>query len=133
MQHVPNNLERCERTDTMPHILGHKSLSSVILGIDPGEASRGPRPPWVQIFFNYYIFYFCSWAPLPKSQTLLLFDKSNQPNSNSNYPTEKFNKNNKNIHNNGDCISAKKVILPPMIQKNYVLLEKLKLNFLQFQ
>ena len=30
-------------------------------------------------------------------------------NSNSNYPTQKLNKNNKNIHNN-DCILAKNLI-----------------------
>ena len=46
----------------------------------------------VQFFFSYYIFHFCSWP---------IF------NSNSNYPIQKFNKNNKNI-NNGDCILAKK-------------------------
>ena len=50
----------------------------------------------VQFFFSYYIFHFCSWP---------IF------NSNSNYPIQKFNKNNKNI-NNGDCILAKK-------KKNY--------------
>ena len=52
---------------------------------------------------------------------------------NNNYPTQKLNKNNKNIHN-GDCILVKKknyfAIKEP---KNHVLLEKLKLNFLQLQ
>ena len=33
---------------------------------DPSGGPRGPKPPWVHIFFSYYIFYFCSWAPLPK-------------------------------------------------------------------
>ena len=72
----------------------------------------------VQFFFSYYIFHFCSWP---------IF------NSNSNYPIQKFNKNNKNI-NNGDCILAKKkkkTIFPPKNQKNHVLLEKIKLIFLQ--
>ena len=70
----------------------------------------------VQFFFSYYIFHFCSWP---------IF------NSNSNYPIQKFNKNNKNI-NNGDCILApKKTIFPQKNQKNHVLLEKIKLIFLQ--
>ena len=45
---------------------------------------------------------------------------------------QKLNKNNKNIHND-DCIlvKKKKTILLPKNQKNHVLLEKLKLNFLQ--
>ena len=53
----------------------------------------------------------------------------------SNYPTKKLNKNNKNIHN-GDCILAKKKkknYFTTKKPKIYVLLEKLKLIFLQLQ
>ena len=52
-----------------------------------------------------------------------------RPPPTNNYQTQKLNKNNKNIHN-GDCILAKKTILPP---KNHLLLKKLKLIFLQLQ
>ena len=40
-------------------------------GTDP---SRGPSPPWVQIFFfffySYYIYYFCSWTPFQNLRSL---------------------------------------------------------------
>ena len=52
-----------------------------------------------------------------------------RPPPTKNYQTQKLNKNNKNIHN-GDCILAKKTILP---LKNHLLLKKLKLIFLQLQ
>ena len=42
------------------------------------------------------------------------------PHPTSNCPTQKLNKNNKNIHN-VDCILAKKTILSPMNQKTCVM------------
>ena len=94
----------------------------------------GPKgawaPPWVQIFNFLVIIYFIFVIGLPFqnlrppfsliSLTSLTQIATIQP------------KNSKNIHNNY-CILAKKTILPPKNQKNHVLLEKLKLNFLQLQ
>ena len=92
--------------------------------MDPG----GALPFLGPIFFRYHIFYFCSWVSLSRPLGLFFLNKSSQPYFNNNYPIQKFNKNNKNIHN-GDCILAKKKNLPLKNQKNHVLLEKLKVNF----
>ena len=66
------------------------------------EPRGGPAgPPWFQIFLFIVILYFIFvFSPL-------LANQSSQPNSNSNFPTQKLNKNNKNIHND-DWILAKK-------------------------
>ena len=76
------------------------------------------------------ILYF--WIPF-KTLGFLPFDKPNQSHPNSNYQTQKVNKNNKNIRN-GDCILGKKKKFTTKKPKNYVLIEKLKLFFfLQLQ
>ena len=61
----------------------------------------------------------------------ILPNQSNQPNSNSNYPTQKLNKNNKNIHND-DCIlvkKKKKTILPLKNKKKSCVIGEAKANF----
>ena len=77
--------------------------------------SGGPRPGSLFFFFflSYSIFYFCSWASLLPNQ-------SSYPNSNSNYLTQKLNKNNKNIYN-GDCILAKKQFYHQRTKKSCVI------------
>ena len=95
------------------------------------EAQGGPSPlgskKKKKKKFSYNIFHFCS-------QVSFLHNKPNQSHSNSNYLAKKLNKNNKNIHN-GDCILAqkKKNYFTTKKPKNNVLLEKLKLKFLQLQ
>ena len=85
---------------------------------DPGRA-RAPGP--IFLFYLLYFSFFFSCASLSY--------QSSQPNPISNYSTKKINKNNKSIHN-GDFILAKKLFYHQRT-KNHVLLEKLKLNFLQ--
>ena len=79
----------------------------------------GPAPP-SPIFFSYFIFHFCSWASLLPNQ-------SSYPNSNSNYPTQKLNKNNKNIYNS-DCILAKKQLYHQRTKK-YCVIGEAKIKF----
>ena len=88
---------------------------------DPSEGPRGPEPPWVQMFFSYFIFHFCSWVSLLPIQ-------SSYPNSNTNYPTQKLNKNNKNIHN-GDCILAKKQFYHQITKKKSCVIGEVKTKF----
>ena len=87
---------------------------------------RGPNFFFFFIVIIYFIFVVRSHSKTlgPPSKTYF----------NSNYPIQKLNKNNKNIHN-GDCILAKKKkknYFATKKPKNHVLLEKLKLNFCNY-
>ena len=82
--------------------VGNNHVNQV--GTNPSGGPRGPGPPlglnyFFFIFYSYNTCHFSSWAPLLPNKPL--------SHPNSNYPTQKLNKNNKNIHN-GDCILAKK-------------------------
>ena len=79
------------------------------------EAQGGlhpPPPPRSNIYSNY-IFYFCSWAPLLPNQP-------SQSNLNSNYSTQKLNKNNKNIRHR-DSILAKKLFYHQRTKKSCII------------
>ena len=91
------------------------------------QASLGPN---IYIYIYIVFIYFISIdRPLSKTLGPLLLNKPNWPHPNSNYPTQKFNKNNKNIHN-GNCILAKKkTYFTTKEPKNNVLLEKLNFFF----
>ena len=71
--------------------------------------SRGSEPPWPKFFFLLIIFFLFTVGP-HSSKTLgpLRINQPSQPNPISHCPTQKLNKNSKNIHN-GDCILAKKL------------------------
>ena len=97
--------------------------------------TQGPGPAVCSNIYIYIIVIICLIfivRPLSKPQILLLLNKPSQPHLDSNYPTKKLNKNNKNIHN-GDCILAKKNYFTTKEPKKHALSEKLKLNFLQLQ
>ena len=102
-------------------------------GMDPGGGFKGARALLGSIFFfSYYIvFYFYIWVFFQNLRPLSSY-KFRQFHPNSNYPTQKLNKNNKIIHND-DCIFAGKNYFTTKEPKNHVLLKKLKLNFLQLQ
>ena len=111
--------------------LGLKSFSRLRNGPRWG-VQGGPGSPWVHFFFSYYIvFYFYIWVFFQNLRPLSS-DKFRQFYPNSNYPTQKLNKNNKIIHND-DCIFAGKNYFTTKEQKNHILLKKLKLIFLQLQ
>ena len=82
---------------------------------------------WIKYVVYHIFFHFFSW-PLFQNLRPPPLQFSSQPNSTSNYPTQKINKNNKTLHND-DCILAKKLLY----HKKTMLFEKLKLNFLQLQ
>ena len=68
-----------------------------------GQAQMGARAPPSPFFFLLLVIYIYIYI------YIILVNAPFQnlkPFSNSNYPTQKFKKNNKNIHN-GDCILAK--------------------------
>ena len=103
--------------------------------MDLGKGS-GSDPPSSNFLFLFLVIIYFIFVVGPPSKALDLhfFNKANQPHPNSNYLTQKLNKNNKNIHNS-DCILAttkkkKKKLFYYQRTKNHVLLEKLKLNFL---
>ena len=103
--------------------------------MDPVKGS-GSGPPSSNFLFLFLviIYFIFVVGPPSKALDLHIFNKANQPHPNSNYLTQKLNKNNKNIHNS-DCVLAtnkkkKKKYFTTKEPKNHVLLEKLKLNFL---
>ena len=102
--------------------IGPLYVAQLYVGIDLGGGLGLPRSKYIYIYIYIVFIYFISIdRPLSKTLGPLLLNKPNWPHPNSNYPTQKFNKNNKNIHN-GNCILAKKkekrkTILLPKNQK----------------
>ena len=90
-------------TGSWSEVSSHQTVSTIarmvsLVRMDP----LGP-------FFFFQLLYISFLQLGPPSKTLgsLSLNKPNQPQLNSNYPTQKLNKNNKNIHND-DYILAKK-------------------------
>ena len=84
----------------------------------------GPRPPRVPFFFFFFVilcFIFVVGLSFSPNQFSL-------PNPNSNYQTQKFNKNNKNIHN-GDCILANNKLFYHQRTKKSCVIGKAKAKF----
>ena len=79
----------------------------------------GAWAPPGSFFFFFQLLYISFLQLGPPSKTLgsLSLNKPNQPQLNSNYPTQKLNKNNKNIHNDDYILAKKKTILPPKNKK----------------
>ena len=74
-----------------------------------GRTQAGSREPGLlDFFFQLLYISFLQLGPPSKTLGSLSLNKPNQPQLNSNYPTQKLNKNNKNIHNS-HCILAKKL------------------------
>ena len=91
----------------------------------------GPKGAWAPSgpnFFLVIIFFIFVVRSLPKLQAPFLHNKPNQLHPNSNYPTKKLNKNNKNIHNDDFILAKKKLFYHQRIRKSCII-GKVKTKF----
>ena len=99
-----------------------KSIIYHIISFTQGRTQVGAQAPSGPIFFLVILcFIFVVGLSFSPNQFSL-------PNPNSNYQTQKFNKNNKNIHN-GDCILANNKLFYHQRTKKSCVIRKAKAKF----